>query len=335
MASTTLFTIGPFPLPLVEKLSSATTGSVFMSTRVLSAVAIAISAICIALGSITTAQSANAIRPVCSSGGGNKLLLAVESARIWTAESFKMTRLLRSAWIWAATGALILLWVPLLGAIRLFDVEPRRLRTGRWFRRLGRVLARVNPWRIHISGGENLNTNQVYVIVSNHQSMADIPVISHLKLDTKWLAKAELFRLPLLGWMLRMTGDVPIERSDRRKGATAMLQCARYLRQRCSVVFFPEGTRSPDGRVLPFNEGPFKLAIREQIPILPLVVEGSGTALPRNSWIFGRTQDIHLRILDAIPVDGWNIKQVSALRDAVRQRIVDELDRLRGTGRGS
>jgi 1-acyl-sn-glycerol-3-phosphate acyltransferase len=131
--------------------------------------------------------------------------------------------------------------------------------------------------------------------------------------------------------MLRWAGDVPIDRSDRREGAKAMLQCARYLRQRCSVVFFPEGTRSPDGRVLPFNEGPFHLAIREQVPILPLVVEGSGAALPRNSWLFGETQDIHLQILEPVPVDGWTIKQVPALRDAVRQKIVDELERLRGT----
>jgi 1-acyl-sn-glycerol-3-phosphate acyltransferase len=240
-----------------------------------------------------------------------------------------MTRLLRSAWIWAATAVLVLLWVIPMATIRLVDVEPRRLRTGRWFRRLGRVITRVNPWRIHISGVENLDATEVYVIVSNHQSLADIPVISHLKLDTKWLAKAELFRLPFVGWMLRMAGDVPIERSDRRKGARAMLQCARYLRQRCSVVFFPEGTRSPDSQVLPFNEGPFQLAIREQIPILPLVVEGSGAALPRNSWIFGGTQDIHLQILEAVSVDGWNIQQVSALRDAVRQKIVDELNRLR------
>src|ERR1017187_7518268 len=246
-----------------------------------------------------------------------------------------MIPLLRTTWIWTASAILILLWTPMLGVVRLFDHEPRRLRTGRWFRKLGRVLAGVNPWRIHISGGENLNANQVYVIVSNHQSLADIPLISHLKLDTKWLAKAELFRLPLLGWMLRMAGDVPIDRSDRRKGAKAILQCARYLRRRCSGVFFPEGTRSPDGRVLPFNVGPFQLAIREQVPILPLVVEGSGTALPRNSWMFGGTQDIHLRILEAVSVDGWNIKQVSELRDAVRQRIVDELDRLRGTVQGS
>ena len=241
-----------------------------------------------------------------------------------------MLRYPRSAWIWFATTALVLLWVPLLGAIRLFDVDPLHLRTGRWFRMLGRAMAKVNPWRIHVSGGEHVNAKQVYVIVSNHQSLADIPVISHLKLDTKWLGKAEMFRMPALGWMARMAGDVPIQRFDRRKGAIAMLRCARYLRQRCSVVFFPEGTRSTDGQVLPFNEGPFQLAIREHVPILPLVVEGSGAALPRNSWIFGKTQDIHLRILEAVSVDGWNLKQVSALRDAVRQRIVDELDRLRG-----
>ena len=241
-----------------------------------------------------------------------------------------MIRLLRSVWIWAATAALMLLWVPLLGAIRLFDREPRRLRTGRWFRRLGRAIAMVNPWRIHISGAENLDPNQVYVIVCNHQSFADIPVLSHLKLDTKWLGKVELFRMPALGWMARMAGDVPIQRSDRRKGATAMLQCARYLRQRCSVVFFPEGTRSPDGQVLPFNAGPFQLAIRELVPVLPLVVEGSGAALPRNSWIFGATQDIRLQILEPVSVDGWTTKQAPALRDTVRQKIVDELDRLRG-----
>jgi len=244
-----------------------------------------------------------------------------------------MIPLLRTTWIWTASVTLILFWTPLLGVIRLFDREPRRLRTGRWFRRLGRVLAGINPWRIHISGGENLKANQVYVVVSNHQSLADIPLISHLKLDTKWLAKAELFRFPCLGWMLRMAGDVPIDRSDRRNGAKALLRCARYLREGCSVVFFPEGTRSPDGQVLPFNDGPFQLAVRERVPILPLVVEGSGAALPPNSWIFGDIRDVHLCALEPVSVDGWTIKQVPALRDLVRQKIVDELASLRGVDR--
>lgn len=241
----------------------------------------------------------------------------------------RMLRLLRSVWIWTASAVLVLSWTPLLAAVWLFDRDPRRLRTGRWFRRLGRALAKINPWRIRISGRENLAPGQVYVIVSNHQSMADIPVISHLRVDAKWLVKAELFRRPFVGWMLRMARDVPVERSDRRKGAKALLQCARFLRRGCSIVCFPEGTRSRDGQVLPFSEGPFQLALRERVPILPLVVEGSATALPRNSWIFGGSSVVQLRVLKAVSVDGWRIKGSTALRDEVRRRIIDELGRLR------
>ena len=240
-----------------------------------------------------------------------------------------MLRILRSLWIWTATAALILLWVVFLAIVRLFDRDPQRLRTARCFRRLGHAMARVNPWRLHISGRERVQPGQVYVIVSNHQSYADIPVVSHVNIDAKWLGKAEMFRVPLIGWMLRMAGDIPVARGDRKKSAQALLQCARYLRQGCSIVFFPEGTRSRDGQVLPFNEGPFQLAIRERVPVLPLVVEGTGDALPRNSWLFGGARDIHLRILEPVSVEGWTVKQSGELRDAVRGKIVDELNSLR------
>jgi 1-acyl-sn-glycerol-3-phosphate acyltransferase len=151
-----------------------------------------------------------------------------------------MSRLLRSVWIWGATLVLIVFWTGLLGVIRIFDTDPRRRRTARWFRRLGRLVSRVNPWRVEIDGLEHIDSSAVYVVVSNHQSLADIPVLSYLPLDTKWLAKAELFRLPLLGWMLRMAGDVPVLRGEKRSAAKAMLQCAHYLENKCSVVFFPE-----------------------------------------------------------------------------------------------
>lgn len=238
-------------------------------------------------------------------------------------------RFLRSLWMWIGGTALVLAWTPIFAAVRLMDQKPLRLRTGRCFRRLGRLLARMNPWHIRISGSEHVDTNQVYVIVSNHQSIADIPVISHLRHDTKWLAKAELFRIPIVGWMLRMAGDISIERSNPRQAATALLQCAQYLRQRCSVVFFPEGTRSSDGELLEFNDGPFRLAIREKVSILPLVVHGSGDALPKGSPFIGGTEDIFLHILKPISVEGWTAKQASMLRDAVRQSMADELDRLR------
>jgi 1-acyl-sn-glycerol-3-phosphate acyltransferase len=237
--------------------------------------------------------------------------------------------ILRSLWIWSTGTALVLLWVPLLGIIRLSDRDPLRRRTGRWFRRLGRALARINPWRLRVSGRENLKEGQVYVIVSNHQSLADIPALSHLKTDTKWLAKAELFRLPAIGWMMRMAGDIPVERSDRRRAARSLLQCARCLREGCSVVFFPEGTRSPNGEVLPFNDGPFQLAIRERVPVLPIVVEGSAGVLPRSSWLFGPAQEVQVRILPAVNTEGRSVSETADLQVSVRRMIVTELSRLR------
>lgn len=227
----------------------------------------------------------------------------------------------------------MLVWLAVMSAVRLTDRDPLRLRTARCFRRLGRALAKVNPWRIHIAGSANLRPREAYVVVSNHQSLADIPLIAHLPLDAKWLGKATLFRIPVVGWMMRMAQDVPVERGDRRKAAQALLECARYLRRGCSVVFFPEGTRSPAGEVLPFNDGPFQLAIREQTPVVPVVVEGTGSALPRNTWVFGGVVDIHLRVLEPVPVADLTVKQTGELRDSVRRKIIDELDRLRGIRR--
>jgi 1-acyl-sn-glycerol-3-phosphate acyltransferase len=232
-------------------------------------------------------------------------------------------RALRSGWIWAANVTLILLWTPLIALVRLFDRDPLHRRTARWYRRLGRVLARVNPWQVEVLGLEHVERGRHYVVVSNHQSLADIPVVCHVPLDTKWLAKAELFRLPVIGWMLKMAGDIPVDRSNKRSAARALLECSRRLREGCSVVFFPEGTRSPDGTVLPFNEGPFQLAIREQVNVLPLAISGSGNALPRGTWMFGPTQTVRLQVLAPVEVEGMTVKQSGELRDRVRQQIVE------------
>lgn len=216
--------------------------------------------------------------------------------------------------------------MPLVALVRLFDRGPLRLRTARFFRRLGPALAAVNPWRLHIIGRDHIRNGETYVVVSNHQSLADIPLVAHIGLDAKWLAKAELFRIPVVGWMMSMSDDVAVERGDRRKAGHALLQCARYLRQRCSVVFFPEGTRSRTGDVLPFNDGPFQLAIREKVRVLPVAVEGTGSALPRTTWLFGPVQDIYLSVLEPVSSEG---RQVAELREDVRNRIAAEVNRIR------
>src|SRR5258706_15086930 len=102
-----------------------------------------------------------------------------------------MFPVIRSVYIWSANSFLLLIWLPLMGIVRLFDRDPRRIRTARWFRRLGRLFTKVNPWRIHITGLEHFDAAQTYVVVSNHQSLADIPILCHIRLDAKWMANAE------------------------------------------------------------------------------------------------------------------------------------------------
>jgi 1-acyl-sn-glycerol-3-phosphate acyltransferase len=239
-----------------------------------------------------------------------------------------MMAFLRSAWIWGLTAALIIAWIPLMAVVGLLDRNPLKIQRARWFRKLGPLAAKANPsWRLHLSGLGHIQPDGTYVFVANHQSLADIPLVAHLRHDAKWLAKAELFRVPVLGWFMRLAGDIPVERGDRRKAAQSLLKCASYLRQRCSVVFFPEGTRSRDGEILPFNDGPFQLAIREQIAVVPLVVEGTGNALPRHTWLFSERSDMFLRILPPVPPEGWD--NAGALRESVRQQMIDELARMR------
>jgi 1-acyl-sn-glycerol-3-phosphate acyltransferase len=141
----------------------------------------------------------------------------------------------------------------------------------------------------------------------------------------KWLAKVELFRMPVIGWLLKLAGDIPVHREDKRQGIQVLMTAANYLKQKCSVMFFPEGTRSPDGRVHRFNEGGFRLAIKEGVPILPLAIEGSRDCLPKHGWKFGPPGDIQLKILPPIETAGMNVKDTSALCENVRQMIINQI----------
>jgi len=237
-----------------------------------------------------------------------------------------MTGTLRSLWVWAAITALILFWVPLLALIRIFDRDPVRYRTGRWFRRLGVAMTKTNrAWRIHIGGEQVADPRFPYVVVSNHQSLADIPIISHLPWEMKWIGKKELFRIPFVGWMMRMAGDIPLDRADRRSGARMLLAANRYLQQKCSVMFFPEGTRSPDGRLWRFNEGAFHLAIKAGVPVLPLAIEGSRDCLPKKNWKFGPPLDITLHVLPPVPTEGLSVSEAPLLCERVRTMILEKL----------
>jgi 1-acyl-sn-glycerol-3-phosphate acyltransferase len=141
----------------------------------------------------------------------------------------------------------------------------------------------------------------------------------------KWLGKVELFRLPILGWMMKLAGDISVDRKNPRSGALALLKAQHILEQKCSVMIFPEGTRTLDGRVRQFTDGAFHLAIKAKVPILPLAIEGSRDCIPKNSWKFGKPSDILLKVLPSIDTSGLSIKDVAVLRDQVRNVIMEQI----------
>lgn len=241
-------------------------------------------------------------------------------------------RALQSALTWIAIALLILVWVPLLGLIRLFDRDPARYRTGRWFRRLGAAVTYVNPaWRIREAGPRPAVTPRApYVVVSNHLSNADIPLISRLPWEMKWVAKSGLFGVPVVGWMMQWAGDIPVDRRDAQSRASVLPRAAYYLRHRCSVMFFPEGTRSKTGEMLRWADGPFRLAIQEGVAVLPLAVDGTADALPKNDWKFGRAEQIRLRVLEPVPTAGLTEADAPELRERVKRAVAEQVAEWRG-----
>jgi len=234
--------------------------------------------------------------------------------------------MIRSLLTWFTTSILILLWLVLLSVSRLFDRDPVHYRTGYLFRKIGNAITWINPaWRLHITGELVSNPRMPYVVVCNHQSMADIPLISNLPWEMKWLAKIELFRLPILGWMLRLAGDICVDRKNPRSGALALIKAQHILEQKCSVMIFPEGTRTLDGRVQQFTDGAFHLAIKAKVSILPLVIEGSQNCIPKNSWKFGKPSEIFLKVLAPIETSTLTIRDVHVLRNNVRTVMMQQI----------
>ena len=235
-----------------------------------------------------------------------------------------------SLWAWLVLVLCILIWFPVMVVLLLVTgpFDRGRYIVGYVFRRIGPAMATLNPlWRFRYSGIMPQNPRHPYVVVSNHESFADILLISHLPWEMKWLSKAELFRIPIMGWMMWLAGDIPVKRGFGPSAVEAMERCRKALRQRVSVMIFPEGTRSKTAELLPFKDGAFRLAIEAGVPILPLALSGTGTALPKHGWRFGRSA-AHLRVLEPVDTAGLTLADVPALKARVRDLIVRTRDSL-------
>jgi 1-acyl-sn-glycerol-3-phosphate acyltransferase len=235
-----------------------------------------------------------------------------------------------SIWAWLVFVVCVVLWFPVLAVVRLLTAPFDRGRyiTGRIFRKIGPAMATLNPlWRFRYSGTLPKDPRRPFVVVSNHESFSDILLISHLPWEMKWLSKAELFRIPIMGWMMWLAGDIPVKRGFGPSAVEALARCRAALANRVSVMIFPEGTRSKTAELLPFKDGAFRLAIEAGVPILPLAVSGTSTALRKHDWRFGKSV-AEVRVLEPVETAGLTLADVPELKARVRDTIVRARDAL-------
>ena len=182
-----------------------------------------------------------------------------------------------------------------------------------------------NPaWPVTIVGRENIRPGVAYVMVANHQSLLDILVLFRLFVHYKWVSKIENFRVPCIGWNMTLNGYIKLRRGDAASIAEMMRNCEHTLRAGNPIMMFPEGTRSMDGRLRPFKLGAFKLAHKLSLPILPIVLEGTGNALPKAGFLLQGRHPIRMRVLPEIAPDAFP-DSAEALTAQVRELYRREL----------
>lgn len=171
-------------------------------------------------------------------------------------------------------------------------------------------------------GLENIPRDQPVMYAANHSSMFDIwALFATLPGSVRFVAKRELFRIPLVGRAMLAVGHVPIDRAVRKRAFEAYDEAARMIRGGSSVVVFPEGTRSRTGELLPFKNAPFGLAIAAQVPIIPVYVHHTFEILPKGAWRL-RPRPIRLLVGQPIPTAGLRPENRERLRDEVRAAMV-------------
>jgi 1-acyl-sn-glycerol-3-phosphate acyltransferase len=185
-----------------------------------------------------------------------------------------------------------------------------------------------NPgWPVTITGREHIETGRTYMLVANHESLVDILVLFRLFKDYKWVSKVENFKVPLIGWNMRMNRYVPLKRGDRESVIEMMAACRERIAEGSSIMMFPEGTRSTTGQMRPFKAGAFELAREAGIPVVPIVLRGTRNALPKRGFVLQGRHAISVTVLPEVAPE-----QVAELTSAdltahVQGLIAEELVR--------
>jgi len=200
-------------------------------------------------------------------------------------------------------------------------------RTGNPVHKVARMWARsimfASRIKVTVIGLANIDPTQSYVYMSNHQSNFDIPVLlAYLPVQFRWLAKAELFKIPIFGRAMRGAGYIKIDRYNQESAFESINEAARKMKNGVSAMIFPEGTRSRDGNIRSFKKGGFVMALNAGVPIVPIVLKGTWTIMDKSSLRIN-TGEVSLNILAPIATTGYTRETkddlIKSVRAAIRQ----------------
>ncbi len=191
------------------------------------------------------------------------------------------------------------------------------------------VVIRIGLWlvgvKVEVVGLEHLEANQPYIFTPNHQSFIEVPLfVTFLGRNPGYLAKKEVFKYPIFGTGIRLMKVIPVDRSNSPAAVESARLATKYIREGKSYMVYPEGTRSPDGKMLPFKKGAFIMAIEAGVPVVPVTVSGATRVMPKGEFkVFPAT--VRVTVHEPIRTTGYAKENVAELMQRTREKIYSAL----------
>lgn len=231
-------------------------------------------------------------------------------------------------WAFVSLSSIALFPVALLIFCVTAPFDRRRVALHRFTSLWASLYTWLNPaWPVTVYRRDRMHESSPTVIVANHLSLLDILVLFRVQSHFKWVSKQENFRVPLIGWNMTLCGYIPLRRGTATSVSAMMRACDAALTGGSSIVMFPEGTRSATGRLRSFKTGAFEIAHRNAVPLQPIVIRGTGDALPKRGFVLQGRHPISIEVLDPIPASEVEKHEPEDMMHIVRDLIADALTR--------
>jgi 1-acyl-sn-glycerol-3-phosphate acyltransferase len=206
-------------------------------------------------------------------------------------------------------------------------------RARRYLIHWARISLRLAGLEITVAGLERLDLSRPYVFMPNHSSFLDVLLVfAFIPQNFRSIVKEEFFAIPLMGLTVKSSGQIPLDRKSPRKGLQSIKRAAEWLRRGVSIVVFPEGTRSPDGKIHEFKTTLFVLPIRTRTPVVPVLIEGTFEAL-RSGSVLLKHYPVKVTFLDPVSPECFSDKDRALYAEKVRRRLIESSQNPMGAGK--